>query len=194
MKEINENTALSILFANTKRKRRQVDLITIAESCGNLAHLYGSQAAVAKRVGLSSEMIRQFMSLLKLPEQVKNLVSTRKIDRLDVAYRIAMLKEPEKQVAAAKSIANLPSSKDVRDVVRLVTRGGSSVEESARRVMEAKPKGLHIFVIDFDDKTYETLGEKAKDLGISPPELVKQLVEEWLKQEGQKENKGLKPK
>jgi hypothetical protein len=134
------------------------------------------------------------MSLLKLPEQVKNLVSTRKIDRLDVAYRIAMLKEPEKQVAAAKSIANLPSSKDVRDVVRLVTRGGSSVEESARRVMEAKPKGLHIFVIDFDDKTYETLGEKAKDLGISPPELVKQLVEEWLKQEGQKENKGLKPK
>jgi len=180
MSHLDEDTALSILFANTKRKKRQVDLMTIAKSCEYLAHLYGSQAAVAKRVGLHSEMIRQFMSLLRLPEEVRNLVSSRKIDRLDVAYRIAMLKNRDQQITAAKSAANLASSKDIRDVMRIVMKGGASVEESTRRVLDAKPKGLHIFAMDFDDKTYHALRLRARDLKIEPAQLVKQIVEEWL--------------
>ena len=180
MRELDEDTALSIVFANTKRKKRSVDLIAIAESCEYLAGLHGSQEAVAKRVGLHSEMIRQFLSLLRLPEEVKSMISKRQIDRLDVAYRISMLKDPAQQIVMAKSVADIELSKDIRDVVRLAKEGSISVEESTRTVMNAKPKGLHIVVVDFDDKAYRALKEEAKKSGIGAAQLVKQLVDEWL--------------
>jgi hypothetical protein len=183
MRQLDENTALSILFGNTKRKKRQVNLIKIAKSCKYLVDLYGSKAAVAARLGIHSEMIRQFISLLTLPEEVKNLITDRKIDRLDVAYRIAMLKNQDQQIAVAKHAANLPSSKDIRDILRIVNKGGVSVEESTRRVLEAKPKGLHIFIMDFDDKTYNSIHQRAKNLKIEAAQLVKQIVEEWLSQQ-----------
>lgn len=185
MNELDEETALSIIFANTKRKKRSVDLLTVARSFEYLVDLYGSQKAVAERVALHSEMIRQFRSLLRLPPEVHDLIAKRQIDKLDVAYRIAMIKDPAQQFAAAQAVADLPQSKDVRDVIRLVTKGGSSAEESKRKVIEAKPKGMHIFVMDFDDKVYTAINQQAKKMGVSPAQLVKGIVEEWLHSQGE---------
>jgi len=179
MKSLDEDTALSIVFSNTKRKKRAVDLITIAESCDYLAQLYGSQKAVAEKVGLSSEMIREFRKLLTLPAEVRDLISSRQIDRLDVAYRISMLEEPTKQIDAARAIADLPSSKDVRDILRLAESGDLPLEESKKMILESKPKGLHIFVVDFDDRTYDALTAQAKACEVEAADLVKGIVTDW---------------
>ena len=183
MKELDENTALSIIFANTKRKKRNVDLLTLAESFEFLIKLYGSQNAAAERVNLHSEMIRQFRSLLKLPPEIRSLMSSRQIDKLDVAYRLSMIKDPKQQIDAARAVSDMALSKDVRDVARLVRKSDSSVEDSKKRVIEAKPKGLHIFLMDFDDRMYQSIHRKAKKMGIGPAELVKQIVEEWFKKD-----------
>lgn len=179
MKSLDEDTALSIVFSNTKRKKRAVDLITVAESCDYLAQLYGSQKAVAEKVGLSSEMIREFRKLLTLPAEVRDLISSRQIDRLDVAYRISMLEEPTKQIDAARAIADLPSSKDVRDILRLAESGHLPLEESKRIILESKPKGLHIFVVDFDDRTYDALIAQAKAREVEAADLVKGILRDW---------------
>ena len=71
MRELDEATALSILFSNTKRKKRDADLLTIAKSCDYLVKLYGSQKAVADKIGLSSEMVREFLTTLRLPSEVQ---------------------------------------------------------------------------------------------------------------------------
>jgi len=189
MNGLDEDTALSILFANTRRTRRNVDLITVAESCEYLVDLYGSQKAVAEKVGLSAEMIREFRKLLNLPKEVKDLISSREIDRLDVAYRISMLQEPEKQVAAARTIANLPSSKDVRDILRLSESADLPIEESKKMVLDAKPKGLHIFIVDFDDEAYSALMDEAKALEVETAELVKEIVTDWLQRKEDREGK-----
>lgn len=185
MNELDEETALSIVFANTKRKKRNVDLITVAKSFEYLVRLYGSQNAVAKRVGLHSEMVRQFRSLLKLPEEVQEIIADRRIDKLDVAYRISMIKDPSEQFEAAKGIADLRESKDIRDVIRMIEKAGYSTKESIERIIEAKPKGLHVFVMDFDDRAYTDINKAAKRMGISPAQLVKQIVEEWLNNQGE---------
>jgi len=178
--ELDEETALSIVFANTKRKKRTADLLTVARSFEYLVGLYGSQKAVAERVGLHPEMIRQFRSLLRLPTEVQDLITGRRIDKLDVAYRIAMIGDPAQQITVAQSVVDLSQSKDIRDVIRLVNKAGASAEESKKRIIEAKPKGLHIFVMDFDDKAYWAVKERAKQRGVSPAELVKQIVDQWL--------------
>ena len=180
MKILDEETALSILFANTKRKKRNKDLITIAESCEYLTKLYGSQKAVAEKVGLSSEMIREFLATLKLPEEVQKLISDRKIDSIDIVREISVLQDPSKQVAAAKTFAD-SLSKDVRDMKRLIKGANLPTEEAKKMVLESKPKGLHIFMMDFDDKTYHALIEEAKNMKVKPAELVKRIVVDWLK-------------
>lgn len=187
MKCLDEDTALSIIFANTRRKKRSVDLITLAETFEYVIGLYGSQKAVARKVGLHPEMIREFRRVLKLPGQVKELILSRQIDRLDVAYRISMLEDPAKQIAAAKAIANLPSSKDVRDILRLAENADLSIEESKKMILESKPKGLHIFIVDFDDETYSALIEEAKALEVETAELVKGIVTDWLQRRRKRE-------
>lgn len=189
MKAFDEQSALSILFSNTRRKKRATDLLTIAQSCEYLTQLYGSQKAVAEKVGLSTEMIREFRKLLSLSQPVRHLISTRQIDRLDVAYRISMLDDPARQIAAAKAVANLQLSKDVRDVIRLAESADLPLEESKRMILESKPKGLHIFIVDFDDRTYEALTKEARAYDVDAADLVKAIVADWLDRRQSREAK-----
>ena len=181
MKEVDEETALAILFANTKKKRRDEDLLTIAQSCEYLAKLYGSPRAVAEKIDLSTEMIREFLAVLKLPEEVQKLVSDRRIDSVDVVKEISALKEPKKQIEAAKSFVN-SLSKDVRDIKRLVKDANLPVEKAKTAILDSKPKGLHVFIIDFDDEMYNAINAHAKSVKVKPPELVREIVKDWLNQ------------
>jgi ParB-like chromosome segregation protein Spo0J len=180
MEKMDEETALAILFANTKRKKRNVDLITIAKTCEYLTNLYNSQKKVADKVGLSSEMIREFRSALKLPEEVQKLILSRKIDRIDIIKELSSLKNKIKQIALAKNIANL-KTKDVRDVKRMIKQANVSIEESKRKVSDSKLKGLHIFLVDFTDETYNTIVNEAKKRQMKPAELVRQIITNWTK-------------
>lgn len=180
MKMLDEETALSILFANTRRKKRRVDLITLAQSCKYLVDLYGSKKDVAEKVGLSTEMIRELMLPLKLPREIRKLISSRKIDSIDTVREISALKEPSKQIFAANEFINT-STKDVRDIKRLINKARLSAEKAKEIILEAKPKDLYIFVMDFDEEMYRSLLEHAKRKKIDPAVLVKEIVSNWLK-------------
>jgi len=188
MKNLNENTALAIIFANTKRKNRNVDLLTMAKCFEHLVKLYGSQKDVANKVGLSTEMIREFLIVLKLPIKIQKLVSERKIDSIDVVREISIIKYPLKQIIAAHAFIN-SLSKDVRDIKRLVKNGELPIEDAKKIVLDEKPKGLHIFIMDFDDETYQAIIKEAKTLKIKSAELVKGIVTDWLKQKTKKEER-----
>lgn len=180
MKKLDEETALSILFANTKRKKRIDNLLVIANACKYLVKLYGSQKSVAKKIGISSEMIRQFLTPLKLPKKIQKLVSERKIDSIDIVKEITSIKEPFKQTVAAEAIIN-SLSKDVRDIKRLVKNSDVSIKGAKNIVLEAKPKGLNIFIMDFDNETFQAIKKQSKDLKTKPVELVRKIVKDWLK-------------
>jgi len=186
MNNLNENTALAIIFANTKRKNRNLNLLTIAKCFEYLVKLYGSQKAVANKVGLSTEMVREFLIILKLPIKIQKIVSERKIDSIDVVREISIIKYPSKQIAAAHAFIN-SLSKDIRDFKRLIKNAELPIEDAMKTVLDTKPKGLHIFIMDFDDETYKTIIREAKTLKIKPAELIKGIVTNWLKQKTKKE-------
>lgn len=182
MIKLDEETALSILFANTKRKKRNEDLLTIARACEYLIDLYGSQKELAKKIGLSTEMIREFRTVLKLPDEVQKLVANRKIDSLDVVREISVIKDRHKQIGLAEAFAS-SSTKDIRDIKRLVKGANFSVSNAKKAVLDAKPKGWHIFIMDFDDETYRTITKLARARKVKPAELVRKIVTDWLKRE-----------
>lgn len=182
MTKLDEDTALAIVFANTKRKKRIDDLLTIAKACEYLVKLnkYGSQQAVAKRVGLSAEMIRQFLTVLKLSKEIQELVSKRKIDSVDMVKEIAVIKDQPKQIAVAHAFMN-SLSKDARDIKRLVKDVNLPSGDAKKTVLDAKPKGLHLFVMDFDDEMYQAILTNTKTLNVKPAELVREIIKNWLK-------------
>jgi len=61
MDQLDEETALAIVFANTRRRpeNRAENLITVAQAFKYLVNLYDSVAAAAKRADLSPEMVRE---------------------------------------------------------------------------------------------------------------------------------------
>lgn len=182
MNRLDEETALAIVFANTKRRPRDraESLITVAQAFRYLVDLYDSVAATAKKADLSPEMVREFLQILQLPREVKKLVSERRIDSIDVAYRLSMLQDRSQQIEAAQAMAALPSD-DVRDVIRLVRHTDLSIQEATKMVSESKPKGLHIFIMDFDDEMYAEIIAQARSMKVQPAELVKQIVKDWLR-------------
>lgn len=179
MKSLDEETALAIIFANTRRKKRTENLITVARAFECLVKLYGSRNAVAKTVGLSTEMVREFLILLTLPKEVRDLFESRKIDSIDLGRELAVLGDKQKQIVASKMITNLPT-KDVRDIKRLIRSARLPIIESKKTVLESKPKGLNIFIVDFGDEMFKALIEQAKNAKIRPAELVKEIVSGWL--------------
>jgi len=186
MKKLDEDSALAIVFANIRRKKRSNDLVTIAKSFEYLVNLYGSPKDVADKVGLSMEMIRQFLAVLKLPKEIQKIFSKRQIDSVDAAKELVALRDPTQQVLVAEELIK-SLSKDTRDIKRLVKGANVTIVEAKKTVFDAKPEGLHIFVMDFDHETYQTIRRDAKTLRIKPAELVKRIVLDWLKQKVDKE-------
>lgn len=176
---MDEQTALGILFSNTRRVKRSADLLTIAQACDYLLRLYGSRGAVAKKVGLSQEMIREFLKILILEPEVQHLIKTRKIDRLDVAYKLSKITDPGLQIEAARKTMSLPS-KSIRDIERLITNTKMSVDESTKKVEASRLKNMHLLVLDFAEDRYYQIVKQAKLAGKAPAEFIKEIVNMWL--------------
>ncbi|MBM4094389.1 MAG: hypothetical protein FJ276_34025 [Planctomycetes bacterium] len=179
MRKIDEEAALAIVFANTKRKKRTENLVTVAEAFERLAKLYGSNEAVGKKVGLSAEIVREFRKVLTLSPAVLGMVKARHIDRLDEARELARIAAPDKQKEAALEVIRL-GTKEVRHMRDMVSRDGTSPNEAAKAALAAKLKGLHVFVLDFTDAEYRAILERARRMKTSPTEMVKQVIARWL--------------
>lgn len=181
MKQLDEETALAIIYSNTRRKpeSRKEDILTIAHCFNYLIKLYGSRKAVSEKTDLSEEMIRQFLTALKLPKDIQDMIADRKIDSVDAIRNLAALKDTKKQFETATIYVN-SQSQDARDIKRLVKKGKLEAKEAKKIIEKAKPKGFHVFVMDFSDNTYKDIVKSSKSLKVKPAELVRKIVVEWL--------------
>jgi hypothetical protein len=180
MNEIDEDLALSILFANTKRKKRELDLLTIAKSTDFLVNLYGSQKVVAEKIGLSNEMIRKFLLPLAFPKDIQKIIQDRHIDSIDVINEISSIKEKDIQISLFKELKNIPA-KDVRDIVRILKNSNLSVHEAKKTILNQRVKHIHFFMLDLNDDEYKVIIKKSKEQKIDPAIFVKNLLINGLK-------------
>ena len=179
MNKWDEATAWATAFENTRRKKRSKDLVTVAGAMKYLTELHGSKA-VAGKLNLHVEMIRQFLTVLELPRSVKALFANRQIDSVDVAKELAALGDKKSQETVAKAIVNSPS-KDVRDIKRLIKTSHYGVKDAKKTVLNAKPKGLNIFVLDLDDETSRKVMAEARARKMKPAELVRKIVTNYVR-------------
>jgi hypothetical protein len=191
--EFDENRALALLLTNLGRKKRTENLLKIAESCIRLRNLYGSWYDLARRINInndraniSAEMLREFGTILELPEQVKQLIRSGSITSVDTAYRITKLSDKRDQMNLAKStVEKKLSASDVRAIVEFKLKNPATpMEQAIKRVLESKSRVVthHIVIMELSSGTFATLREEAKKSGDEPENLVStMLLKRWNK-------------
>lgn len=177
-----EETDLAVLIANLKGKKKK-EWFRTAEACRRLLRTYNnSYQKMAKQVGVSSEIIREVDSINDLPQEAKQiLLSGGK--GLDKAYRISTkIKGAKNQIKVAKAVADL-GAHDARKVIEYIMQNPEiSIEKCKQRVLKSKTvtEKVYVIVLPLEDKSFQKLRKKSKELKLAPGELAKKIVEDWL--------------
>lgn len=131
--------ALVCLVGSTRRGRRAKNLLEVANELKVAEKLLGSRRAVAKQIGLSEEMLREFASVTRLDKSVQHMVKKGFLSSVDVAYRISMLHKSDQLKVAQAYIKKDLSGKDVKEVVSLCKKNTKwSVEDVVRRIKSSR--------------------------------------------------------
>lgn len=180
-----ETNALAILFANTRRNTRTSNLIEVANATNFVVERYGVEET-ARKVGLSKEMIREFLKVLELPMEIQAKVESREIDSVDITKRLLSLLHhgiSEADIMQFIERNRGLRTEDLRDVERLVKKSGMSLIEAMDVVGAAKKRSDHLFILSLDDATYQRIKRIAKTEGVDESSLAKRFIQRCIDSE-----------
>ena len=186
---MNEEEALSICFANLKGSKDK-DLLMTARALQYLRSLpkYGSNQKVAQAVGVSDEIVREFLTLLKLPKLIQDMFEQRQLRRLEQSRRLWQLSRtrPELLETVAKAISGLRSW-DARQIIEHILRNPditvAAAKDAVLRSRTIKEREFHVIAILPEDD-YRLLANEAKKMKVPVDELVTSVVQDWLRSRG----------
>jgi len=102
------------LILNTKRRNRIDNLVEIARQIRWLEKDLGGLKEVSKRIGISLDQIRQFLSIEKMCADVKRLVEERKIDMINSIHYMRSFNSEDQKAVADSLVHGDITSIDVR--------------------------------------------------------------------------------
>jgi hypothetical protein len=111
--------ALAAIITNTKRRRRNLDLLEVAKHVQTAREAFCSLKAVADSVLLSEQMLSEFLAVRRLAPEVRQLVADRQIDSVDMVRRLTGFPAQDQVNVAQAVAARQLDSHDVRAVLAL---------------------------------------------------------------------------
>ena len=181
---LDKGEALIICFQNLKGAKSK-DLLNTARALQYLKALpeFGSNQGVGEAVGVSGEMVRQFLGLLELPSCVQEYLAKGTLG-LEHGRRLGQLgkSRPEVVEQAAAAMTDM-TAMEGRDLTEYLLRNPTaSVEESIEALEAAKQVVKKEFRIStvLDEEQYQLLSSHARRRRVRTPELATAIVTEWL--------------
>ena len=173
---------LAIAFANLKGSKDK-DLIKTAEALQRLKSHYGSNAKVGEAVGVSGEVVRQFLALLKLPEEFREFFDKRLLG-LEHGRRLWQIarQQPHTLDDAAKEIHGMTALDGRAFILYLLKHPELTAHEAKQRVLDSMTtvtREFHVIAL-LGEESFEKLRRHAKRLGKSVDQTVTSIVEDWL--------------
>jgi len=151
--------ALSLVLANTRMAerpgvRRPHSLPEIASALLSAKAGYGGLKEVANRVGISTEMLRRFLSVNRLHPAVLPLVRARRIDSLNAVLYMTALPADDQPVVAEGLLSGKLSGTDVRALAPLRGRSPrADIRKLIERVVGSRDRTVYaiVFTMGSDD-------------------------------------------
>jgi len=181
------DTATAILQANVKRgKKKRVSTVEMADACQVLIDEFGDVSKVGKLINLSREMIREFLLIASLDDDVKKLIEKNGI-KIDTARRIAKIEGKTKQKQTVHALTGL-SSHDGRALIDYILKNKTSPEESKKIILNSKTKKeeSNLLVINLNKEEFSILNKEARKHNSSPRKYAEILLKKTLKIKGVK--------
>lgn len=176
--------ALVVCFQNLKGTKSK-DLLQTAQALQYLKSLpeFGTNQSVGDAVGVSGEIVRQFLGLLDLPSSVQDQLGQGTLG-LEHGRRLGQLSKsrPELVQQAAEAMINM-TAMDGRDLTEYLIRSPSASLEQAINALEAAKqtvtKEYRISTV-LDERQYQLLSSHARRCQVRTTELATSIVAEWL--------------
>jgi hypothetical protein len=181
--------ALALCFANLKGTKDK-DLLETARALEYLKNLpeFGSNEKVGRAVGVSGEIVREFLALLRLPEQVQVHLKDRKLG-LDQGRKLWQLsrRRPDIVVASAEAMIGMPAVEGRHLVDHLVNHPELSVDEAKKAIVASRSvvqREFHVVALLSEDQ-YRALEKQSRKVRKSTDELVTSIIRSWLETVGE---------
>ena len=181
---LDKNEALAICFRNLKGAKAK-DLMLTARALKHLRELpeYRSNKSLGKKVGVSGEIVRQFIALLDLPSSVQAYLEQGKLG-LEQGRRLWQLNRTRPSVVEEAAFEmNSLTAMESRDLVEYLLRAPtSSVQDALDGLEAAKPEVSHEYHIDaiLDERSYRSLETRAREQKVRVNDLVSMIIKSWL--------------
>ncbi len=159
------DTIIARLLLNTKRAKRQDSIIQVVTDIKALrSHFNGDLKMVSSTIGLTSDMLNQFLSVERLTPEVFQLVAERKIDSVSAVHYIARFPALDQSQIAEKYIEGTLTTQDIRALGPLrTTFSDTPIADLTSRLLASK--NVKISVIYFQLKGSESLEAISNKVG-----------------------------
>lgn len=169
-REDRQESIIARLIANTLRKKRPDNLIQIACDIRRAEKHLGSIKAVSESVGISTDMLRQFLSVEQLCPEVQKLVEKRKIDLVNIVHYMRNFGPEAQQAIAKEVIADRLSANDIRVLAPLQKNlPRLTIDQLISRVQKSKDIKIYVafFLVPKGLKNAEVLKRFERIVGKS---------------------------
>ncbi len=180
----NRSTALAVCFANLKGSRDK-DLLRTAHALKYLKGLpdVKSNERVAEQVGVSAEIVRQFIALLDLPPSIQGRIDQKTLG-LEQGRRLWQLQRSRPDIVedAAEAMVSM-TAMEARDFVEFLRRNSTASVETAVSTLEdakAVTTREHLICALVSESEYQVLAEHCKKRRITVNDLITAITLEWL--------------
>ena len=184
---LDKNEALAICFSNLKGSKSK-DLLLTARALKYLRVLpeFRSNKCVGDEVGVSGEIVRQFIALLDLPFSVQTYFEQRTLG-LEHGRRLWQLQRTRPSIVeeVAQAMVSM-TAMEARDLVEYLVRTPSASVQDGLQALEAAKASIsheyHVVAI-LDEGAYKSLDSCARKQRVRVNELVTTIVNSWLEED-----------
>ena len=178
----NETEAILISFSENVH-RLDLEYRDKMKAAIALRNKLKSISEVAKRLGVSDQTVRNYLGYSAVPEAIRKMVDEGKLYPT-TALRIAKNIPDEKQaVRIAKMVEEKPRSEDKIALIDVAAENPGKSDQEIDRIAKDRSQRNKI-TIHVTKRIYEAIILASKEYQSDKEDLVKEVVEEWLKKKG----------
>ncbi|MCJ7667449.1 MAG: ParB/RepB/Spo0J family partition protein [Anaerolineae bacterium] len=162
--------------------RQDLDYRDKMEVAIRLYNQLRSVEKVAKRLGVSSQTVRNYMGYKAVPEPIKRMVEGGKLSAATATRITRGIGDEEKAIGIAEKIVEVPRSEDRE---KIIASAKENPDKSIAEVVKIAEKSrFRQVTVDLTASLAEALEQACKDYESDPKDLAAVAVEEWLYKEG----------
>jgi ParB family chromosome partitioning protein len=142
----------------------------------------GSVGEVAKRLGVSSQSVRNYMGYAAVPEEIKRMVDAKKLSATTASRISRAVSDQDHAIRIAEKVVEEPRSEDRERMIGLARENPDKTPAELAKI--AKKSRFRQVTVDLTPAVADALERACEDYRADPPELVTYAVELWLSNQG----------